>query len=98
MRETRRFKAPPDKLFSKTLKALYAIKPATVEVDEDAYRIDAVFRVFLFKDDVTVRVAPDEGGAVVHVRSESRLGRGDLGVNRRRVDRFFGALGKEAKA
>ena len=98
VRETRHFKAPPDKLFSKTLKALYAIKPATVEVDEDAHRIDAVFRILLFKDDVVLKVEPYEAGAVVHVRSESRLGRGDLGVNRRRVDRFFDALGKEVKA
>ena len=98
VRETRRFKTSQKKLLSQALKALYAIKPATVEVDEDAYRIDAVFRVFLFKDDVAFLVEPDEQGAVVHIRSESRLGRGDLGVNRRRVDRFFAALAKEAKA
>ena len=98
IRETRHFKVSSDKLFSRALKALYAIKPALVEVDEGAHRIDAVFRVFLFKDDLVFRVEPDEEGAVVHIRSESRLGRGDLGVNRRRVDRFFNALGKEVKA
>ncbi|MGI9175798.1 MAG: DUF1499 domain-containing protein [Rhodothermales bacterium] len=98
VRETRHFKVSSDKLFSRALKALYSIKPTTVEVDEDAHRIDAVFRVVLFKDDVVLRVEPDEAGAVVHIRSESRLGRGDLGVNRRRVDRFFSALGEEVKA
>ena len=47
MRETRRFKTSrPDKLFTHALKALYQIKPAEVEVDEDERHIDAVFPGF----------------------------------------------------
>lgn len=98
VRETRRFKQAPAKLFARALKALYQLKPAEVEVEEDERRIDAVFRVFLFKDDVALVVEPDEQGTVLHLRSTSRLGRNDLGVNRRRADRFFAALDEELKA
>ena len=98
VRETRRFKQAPAKLFAKALKALYQLKPTEVEVEEDERRVEAVFKVFLFKDDVAFVVEPDGEGAVVHLRSASRLGRGDLGVNRRRAERFFAALDKETKA
>jgi uncharacterized protein (DUF1499 family) len=46
-------------------------------------------RVFRFVDDVLVRVRPaDGGGALVDVRSKSRDGRGDLGVNAARIRAF----------
>jgi len=40
-----------------------------------------------FKDDVTVRVEPDgsRAGAVIHVKSQSRVGKGDLGQNPRNI-------------
>ena len=37
--------------------------------------------IFLFVDDIAVRVRPAGKGAVVDLRSKSRLGRGDLGAN-----------------
>lgn len=45
-----------------------------------------------FKDDVTVRVTEESGQTVVNVRSRSRVGRGDLGVNARRVRAYLRAL------
>ena len=42
--------------------------------------------VFRFVDDLELLV--DEAASVVHVRSASRLGYSDLGVNRRRVERL----------
>jgi uncharacterized protein (DUF1499 family) len=62
---------------------------------ETADYIWATFRtpVFGFVDDVEIRL--DRKAAVIHIRSASRVGRSDLGVNRRRVDllrsRFSGA-------
>jgi len=41
-------------------------------------------RVFRFVDDLELHYRPDAG--IVAVRSASRVGRGDLGVNRRRVE------------
>jgi uncharacterized protein (DUF1499 family) len=46
-------------------------------------------KMFRFVDDVVVRVRPaDGGGSLVDVRSKSRDGRGDMGVNARRIRAF----------
>jgi uncharacterized protein (DUF1499 family) len=52
----------------------------------------ATTRLLRFKDDVTVRVRADGAGARIDVRSKSRLGRGDLGTNARRIRRYLEAL------
>jgi uncharacterized protein (DUF1499 family) len=47
---------------------------------------------FRFKDDVVIRVRPDParaGGSVVDMRSISRVGRSDLGVNAKRIRHFL---------
>ena len=43
-------------------------------------------RLFRFVDDVEFRMVPSDG--TIHVRSGSRVGYSDLGVNRRRVERL----------
>jgi uncharacterized protein (DUF1499 family) len=48
-----------------------------------------------FTDDVTVRVEPVNGGSRVQMRSHSRVGRADLGVNARRIRAFLRALDRE---
>lgn len=46
-------------------------------------------KVFRFVDDVVVRVRPaDGGGSTIDVRSKSRDGRGDMGVNAARIRSF----------
>ena len=66
--------------------------PRTTVVEEtnDYLRAECRSAVFRFIDDLElhVRVADQ----VVAVRSASRLGRSDLGVNRRRVERLRAAL------
>src|SRR5262245_57309085 len=49
-------------------------------------------RLFRFVDDVTVRLERDGGGSRVHARSQSRVGRGDFGQNRRNLLELFAAL------
>ena len=41
-------------------------------------------RFWRFVDDVELRL--DEKGGVIHVRSASRVGKGDMGMNRKRVE------------
>lgn len=54
-------------------------------------------RFFRFKDDVVVRARPAPGGgSIVDVRSVSRVGVSDLGVNARRVRSFLTDLEKSA--
>ena len=48
--------------------------------------------VFRFVDDIVVRVRPRGTGAVVDVRSTSRVGVGDMGVNANRIRRFRAVL------
>jgi uncharacterized protein (DUF1499 family) len=77
-----------------TLKKMKAYETA----QKDDSTIEAVFRipVFGWKDDVQIVIKEtDNSNSVVHIRSASRTGRSDLGVNTRRVNRFFRWLEKE---
>ncbi|UCG39251.1 MAG: DUF1499 domain-containing protein [bacterium] len=61
--------------------------PRTKVTEKSETFIRAEFRSVLgFVDDVTFMALPGEG--IVHVRSASRTGTWDLGVNRRRVERI----------
>jgi uncharacterized protein (DUF1499 family) len=60
--------------------------PRTQIVDEtsDYLHAESRSRIFGFVDDLELQIRPAENS--VAVRSASRLGYGDLGVNRRRVE------------
>ena len=64
----------------------------TEVLDRTPLRLRAIDRtaVFRFVDDVEARIDPD--ARLLHVRSASRVGRGDLGVNRRRVTAWLREL------
>ena len=65
------------------------------EFDRAAGRIEAVgvSRVFHFVDDIVVRVRDSgRGGSIIDVRSKSRHGRGDMGVNAQRIELLYVAL------
>jgi len=51
--------------------------------------------VFHFKDDVTITIRREGEGVLVNVRSRSRVGKGDLGTNARRIRRFQAELSKQ---
>lgn len=58
----------------------------------------AVYRVaWVFKDDVNIAVEAQEHGSVLHVRSASRVGGTDFGVNRRRVRRLLSEMDRALK-
>lgn len=60
-------------------------------IDPKRIEIHAVYKipVFGFKDDVDVIMEEQSGSTTVFIRSASRLGAYDLGVNRRRIKRIF---------
>jgi uncharacterized protein (DUF1499 family) len=64
-----------------------------VRRDENYLRAVFTSRIFRFKDDVEV-YAPREGG-VLHFRSASRVGQGDMGVNRSRYEEYAAYLEEE---
>jgi uncharacterized protein (DUF1499 family) len=66
-------------------------------VDEQAGIIEARATSFWygFTDDIVVRVTPADPGAVIDVRSVSRVGVSDLGVNAARVRAFAAEVARE---
>jgi len=67
---------------------------------EKPERIEAVAttRVLRFRDDVTIALHREGDVTVVHVRSKSRLGKGDFGANARRIRDFQQRLAARLKA
>jgi len=62
-----------------------------IQQDDGSY-LHATFTssVFRYVDDVELRLDEDLG--LIHIRSASRVGRSDFGVNRKRVERIMQAL------
>ncbi len=90
LRATRTYDLGTEDLLARARAALGEMNPA--ELHERDFRLDAVFQAFIFKDDVALEIEPQGGGSALHIRSASRVGRSDFGVNERRVRRFFEAL------
>jgi uncharacterized protein (DUF1499 family) len=65
-----------------------------VAFDADAGRIEASqqSRWFRFTDDVVISIAGDEAGSRIDMRSTSRQGRSDYGVNAARIRAYMTAL------
>lgn len=82
-----------ENLFSAAHKALAQLKPLETVTDSQSLQIKAVFRipVFLFKDDMEITVS-DEKKSIIHIKSSSRVGHSDLGVNRRRVQKLLSLI------
>jgi uncharacterized protein (DUF1499 family) len=66
-----------------------------VASDSATGRIEATATTpwFGFKDDVVVRVTPTDKGSRIDIRSVSRVGKGDLGANARRIRDYLAKLG-----
>jgi uncharacterized protein (DUF1499 family) len=78
-------------------KAVEAMRGATVIRQEGNY-LYAEYRTPLMKFVDDVEFAFDDKAGVIHVRSASRLGRRDFGVNRARVESLRGRLAGSTKA
>ncbi|MBI3769259.1 MAG: DUF1499 domain-containing protein [Deltaproteobacteria bacterium] len=88
--QPQRFAQAYDRVFDAALATAQAQGWDVTGTDRDRGAIAAVAttRVFRFKDDVAITVNHDGEGALVNVRSHSRIGKGDLGTNTRRIRRF----------
>jgi uncharacterized protein (DUF1499 family) len=85
---------PPARAFDRALAAVRAMGWDLVASDPVAGRIEATDTTFWFgfKDDIVVRVQPQENGCRVDVRSLSRVGGGDIGANAARTRKYLAAL------
>lgn len=85
---------PPAQAFERALAAARAKGWTIVKSDPAAGTIDAYDRSlwFGFTDDIAIRVTASGAESRVDIRSGSRQGRGDFGVNAARVRGFLAAL------
>jgi len=89
---------PQSETYSIVIEALKKMDPHQHSANRETFRVDAVFRipVFGFKDDVKISVEKkDESKSVLHIKSASRVGHGDLGVNSWRVKRFLNHVNQQ---
>ena len=87
---------PPQEVFERCLALARREGWDIVSASSETRIIEATAATafFGFKDDVVIRVTPASGaaGSRIDMRSVSRIGRSDLGVNARRIRAFLRAL------
>lgn len=85
---------PPDQAYARALATAQHLRWTITGSDTAAGRIEATetSRWFRFVDDIVIRVAPAPGGSRIDLRSSSRVGRSDFGVNAARIRRFTEAV------
>jgi uncharacterized protein (DUF1499 family) len=86
--------ASTDAVFDRALAAVKSLGWELVEANKQAGRIEATDTTFWFrfKDDIVIRIRTEDAGTRVDARSVSRVGRGDVGINAKRLRRFFETL------
>jgi uncharacterized protein (DUF1499 family) len=86
---------PPRVAFRYALKAAEEMPNWTLLVRDDAAgRIEATQKSFWFgfSDDIVIRVKAVDSGSRIDMRSASRQGRSDFGVNAARIRKYFAVL------
>ena len=74
------------------VKSIIENSPRTkiVESDGDYLHAEVTSRIMKYVDDLEISFSPEENNLLI--RSESRVGDGDFGVNRKRVDSLISNL------
>jgi Protein of unknown function (DUF1499) len=91
-------KTSPDAMFARARKAAQDFGWHIADASESQWRIEAVDTTLLygFKDDIVVRIRSDANGSRLDVRSASRVGHSDLGINAARIRKFLARLKETA--
>lgn len=96
IRTTKLIDHPIDSVYAVAAKTLETMGPIEMKVSKKDYRIESVFRVAFFKDDMVIQLTErNSTSTFLHIRSASRIGKSDLGVNTRRVKKFFKYLSNQ---
>jgi uncharacterized protein (DUF1499 family) len=93
-----------EELFSRILKTAQkmprweVLGPSGDQIAPGPFRLEAVSKtkIFRFRDDIVIEVRdePKDQTSSIHMRSKSRLGKGDFGANAKRIEQFFSMLSK----
>lgn len=87
----------PEAAYAKVRTAAQAMPTWRISRDDPAaYTLEGVDTswMFRFQDDFVIQVRPVASGSEVQMRSQSRVGKGDIGANAARIQRFFEALNR----
>lgn len=94
--EPLQFAGEAKKAQDRLLKVLYSLKRVRVVASEKNFiRAEFVSAIFRFVDDVEFYLHDSQ--RVIHVKSASRVGFSDLGVNRRRIENIRKRFDQEEK-
>ncbi len=82
---------PPAEAFDRVLESVKSLKLKIADFNKEEGRIEATDTTFWFgfKDDVVIRILPHDKGSKIDIRSESRVGGGDMGTNAKRVRKLI---------
>jgi uncharacterized protein (DUF1499 family) len=85
---------PPAQAFDRALAAARSFGWEIVANDPSQGHIEATATTFWFgfKDDIVIRITPQGSGSRVDVRSLSRIGDSDVGVNAKRIKSYVSKL------
>lgn len=80
-----------DQAYTKALETARKMPWKLVGESREEGRIEAYHKLawFGFIDDVVIRVDTTDSGSKIDIRSKSRIGRGDLGVNAKRIRSYL---------
>ncbi|WP_455221151.1 DUF1499 domain-containing protein [Kaarinaea lacus] len=84
----------PAEVFDAALATAREMGWEIVTAEKDINHIEATDTTFWFgfKDDVVIRISPNNGGSKLDIRSVSRVGRSDVGTNAERIRSFLTKL------
>jgi uncharacterized protein (DUF1499 family) len=89
--EPYKLKAAPEEAWRSLRDVVEAQKRVTVITADDAYlHVEVRSAIFRFVDDAEFHLRPDDG--IIAVRSAARVGHGDMGINRKRIETIREAL------
>ena len=84
---------PPEEAAELVRKAVGTLPRWRVESESAGeLKLSRRTRMFQFVDDVTVTLKPAGPGTMIHAASKSRVGKGDLGQNRRNILELWNAI------
>ena len=97
--QPQRFAQPVDQVFAAAAATAREIGLEITAQSPEKGEIQAVAttRILRFKDDVTISLAREGQAVTVNVRSKSRIGKGDLGTNARRIRDFQARLAEKLR-
>ncbi|MCH6587573.1 MAG: DUF1499 domain-containing protein [Proteobacteria bacterium] len=88
------YRLPPDQVFEKVVAVVRDLGWTIVAAVPAEGRVEATDETFWFgfTDDIVIRIRNDPAGSRVDLRSASRMGVSDLGVNAARIQAFIDKL------